>query len=181
MFWSARQQKDTTNARWPGCGAANINNGAKSKQTVYKELAASKKTPRKPKNPFWQTQSKHLVLFFELLTSHTHGQNSKQLVFQTNNATSSTCCQSKAWKFKHHHKKQHRENCNATVQDRSWRQHLSWRSASEDDECWQIDFWVGNWFLSAMLTENSKHTFKISAWLSYSSEQLTTYTDRGSL
>lgn len=58
-----------TNSRWPGCGAANINNGEKtkqrqskktkerqSKQTVYKELAASKKTfwkPPKSKVDLW--------------------------------------------------------------------------------------------------------------------------------
>lgn len=65
------------------------------------------------KKPFWQPQRKQ-DLICELLTSHIHGQNSKQLVFQTNNSTSSTCCQSKACKFKHHYKKQHGENCSAT-------------------------------------------------------------------
>lgn len=51
----------------------------------------------------------------ELLTRYSHGQNSKQLVFQTNNSTSSTWCQSKACNFMHHYKKHHKENCSATV------------------------------------------------------------------
>lgn len=92
---ASQAAKGKTNSRWPGCGAANINNREKtkqrqSKQTVYKELAASKKT-------FWKTQKARLIC--ELLTSCTHGPNSKQLVFQTNNSTSSTSCQLEACNF----------------------------------------------------------------------------------
>lgn len=65
MLQSARQQRGITNARWPGCGAANINNGEKSKQTIYKEVAAQKKT----------------LFNLWIAHQHTHGQNSKQLVF----------------------------------------------------------------------------------------------------
>lgn len=110
--------KGTTNARWPGCGAANINNGENQSKLFIKNWQHAKK-PRqqnkpKPKTPpFWQPQRKQ-DLICELLTSHTHSQNSKQLIFPTNNSTSSTCCQSKAWEFKHLYKKQQGElQCNS--------------------------------------------------------------------
>lgn len=56
---ASQAAKGKTNSRWPGCGAANINNGEKtkqrqSKQTVYKELAASKKNfLEAPKKQGW--------------------------------------------------------------------------------------------------------------------------------
>lgn len=75
-----------------------------------------------------------------------HGWNFKQLVFQTNKQFYQFyLCQSKACKFKHRYKMQHKENCSATLHTRQkletkagQKLHLSWRSASENYGCWQI-------------------------------------------
>lgn len=77
------------------------------------------------KKKIWQPPEKQ-DLICELLTGHTHGQNFKQSVLQTNNSTTSSSCQSKACSFKHHHKKQHRENMqgNSTHRTKAWDTYL---------------------------------------------------------
>lgn len=99
---SGRQQRDTTSARWPGCGAANTHSGEKSKQAVYKKLSLWEKTQKNQT----KTQTKYFKKFFlaapkkiryGLWTAHQHihDWNFKQLVFQTNNSISSTCASPK--------------------------------------------------------------------------------------
>lgn len=147
MVQPARQQRDKTNARWPACGAANTNRGEQTKQSVYKELATSKNN----KKNIWQPPEKQ-DLICELLTSHTHGQNFKQSVLQTNNSTTSSSCQSKACSFKHHHKKQHRENMqgNSTCRTKAWDTYL------RDLPQKLLNIGEKAWFPAALLTENLK-------------------------